>query len=194
MKKHSTFNAQHSTPNASVRGGCHGYWKLNVECSMFPTESGGGPPQSRTRSVCWRLSDGAKRLGVRQSSGALGIAVFCRGAATLTGCGLQVASMSLVTSSLKRAEARVPRVGKERQRRSSLQPRVARNELPWVCDPKIFSTPEGVEEDYGDTKMQPLRGWGHFGTMTQGWRSEPGRRGAPTLGWRLERRWRSSEW
>jgi len=34
-------------------------------------KSGGGPPQSKTQSVCQRHANRAKRLGLRQSSGAL---------------------------------------------------------------------------------------------------------------------------
>jgi len=35
-------------------------------------ESGGGPPQTKMRGVCWRRANCAKRRGVRQPSGAFG--------------------------------------------------------------------------------------------------------------------------
>ena len=72
----------------------------------------------------------------------------------------------------------------ERQRRSVLQPRVARNELPWV-DWTFLTNPNGVVPSVfrcGDATLSGLR---FLYAVTQGSRF------APTLGWETERCWRS---
>lgn len=57
----------------SSRGGAGGGGE-EFERSRRRKKSGGGPPQSRTQSVNGRLTNRAKRRGVRQSSGAFGAA------------------------------------------------------------------------------------------------------------------------
>jgi hypothetical protein len=57
--------------------GFHGLTRMKVAkiCAIRAKvrgQSGGGPPQSKTRGVCLRLTNRAKRPGVRQSSGAFG--------------------------------------------------------------------------------------------------------------------------
>ncbi len=74
----------------------------------------------------------------------------------------------------------------ERQRRSSFQPRVAPQALPWVSCPE-FRNPERVESLSLTALIQPLQGCFHDGLPPQGRRSCL----APTLGCMMERRWRS---
>ena len=77
-------------------------------------------------------------------------------------------------------------IWKERQRRSSLQPRVAPQALPWVSRPE-FCNPERVEPLSLTALMQPLQGCFSVRRHPQGRRSCL----APTLGCMMERRWRS---
>ena len=71
------------------------------------------------------------------------------------------------------------------QRDCGLQPRVARNELPWVMAGKIIN-PNGVAALLCQGAATPLGLWS-FGRVTQG------SAGRAPLGWRPESRWDSAK-
>lgn len=84
----------------------------------------------------------------------------------------------------KRPEGRAP----ESQRDSSLQPKVARHELPWVrCF--ILPQPQRGCITFAMERCNPVGVGADFDSCSQGSRSWPVRLGPPALGWMTLPRW-----